>query len=340
MPNDVNAILYQLQASLLVTCYDPGALLIVSPADGEEPRIQTRNLDRPMGMSLRGEELAIATRREIISFRQVTEWQNRRSGTRYEANDALFLPRKILLTGEVDMHDLCFATDGTLWGVNTAFSCLCTVDDTASWIPQWLPKGMPGPKPGDWYHVNGLALRGNQPAFATSLGRGDAPKAWREKLPSGGILWDVVQNEPLLTDLAMPHSPRLDGDILWVLLSASGEIIRFDTKSGRSDVLTRLPAIPRGMCVTDQYLIIASSPLRKDAFAARHLYLKEDEAWSGIWVVDKRTGVVEASLRFAAGVRDLFEVTLLPSILNPAVVGTASPEYHQWITTSFQTWGV
>lgn len=334
----MNALLQQLQASLLVTCYDPGALLIVSPSDGEEPRIQNRNFDRPMGMTLLDDQLAISTRQEVLTLRAVPAWEQHKDNTSYAANDALYLPRKVLFTGNVDMHDLSYAPDGTLWGVNTAFSCLCQLDDTASWIPEWLPAGMPGPQPGDWYHLNGMALRGNRPAYATSLGRGNGPRAWREKLPMGGILWDVPSGEAILTDLAMPHSPRLDGDTLWLLLSATGEVWKVDTRSGQYEVVNRLPALLRGMAVTQDHLWIGSSCIRQNAFAARHQYLEPEEAFAGIWVIDKKSGEMVGSLRFAAAIRDLFEICVLPEVLNPMVLGTATPAYREWNITPESLW--
>ncbi len=43
-------------------------------------------------------------------------------------HDACYLPRRIQVAGDIDIHELAYAADGELWLVNTRFCCLCTLD--------------------------------------------------------------------------------------------------------------------------------------------------------------------------------------------------------------------
>ena len=61
-----------------------------------------------------------------------------------------------------------------LWFVNTRFSCLCTLDRSASFVPRWRPPFVTALEPTDRCHLNGLGDGRRPPRYVTALGQTDA----------------------------------------------------------------------------------------------------------------------------------------------------------------------
>jgi Domain of unknown function (DUF4915) len=53
-------------------------------------------------------------------------------------------------------------SDGVLWAVNARFSCLCSLDRSASFAPPWRPPFVTVLEPTDRCHLNGLAMEGGR----------------------------------------------------------------------------------------------------------------------------------------------------------------------------------
>ena len=68
---------------------------------------------------------------------------------------------------------------GELWVVNTRFSCLCTLDRSASFTPRWRPPFVSELEPSDRCHLNGLGMVEGKPKYVTALGETDT-------MPAGG----------------------------------------------------------------------------------------------------------------------------------------------------------
>jgi uncharacterized protein (TIGR03032 family) len=82
-------------------------------------------------------------------------------------HDACYLPRRIHVTGDIDIHELAWACDDALWLVNTRFSCLCMLDAEHSFTPRWRPPFVTALAPQDRCHLNGLAMMDGRPTYAT-----------------------------------------------------------------------------------------------------------------------------------------------------------------------------
>ena len=103
---------------------------------------------------------------------------------RRRARDRKFVPREGRVTGRTDIHDIGMAEiDGARAPifVNTLFSCLATVSDTASFRPLWRPKFISALAPEDRCHLNGLAMDGARPAYVSAVSRSDVADGWRER---------------------------------------------------------------------------------------------------------------------------------------------------------------
>src|SRR5262245_60749770 len=123
------ALLRQLGASHLVTTYQAGKLVMVRD-EGDRLNAHFRSFQGPMGLALGGSRLAIGTSIQVSEFRDVPDVAARvvPKGT----HDACYLPRASHVTGNVEIHEMAYGRGGELWFANTRFSCLATIDPSAS----------------------------------------------------------------------------------------------------------------------------------------------------------------------------------------------------------------
>ncbi len=94
--------------------------------------------------------------------------------------DRKFVPREGRVTGRTDIHDIAIGeVDGVPKPVfvNTLFSCLATISDTASFRPVWRPKFISNLAPEDRCHLNGLAMDGHRPAYVSAVSCPTSPTA-------------------------------------------------------------------------------------------------------------------------------------------------------------------
>ncbi len=159
-----------------------------------------------MGLALEGDRLAIGTSIQVWEFVDVPAVTARLDPP--GRHDACFLPRSSHVTGNVQIHEMAWGRGHELWFVNTRFSCLCTIDRSASFTPRWRPPFVSALEPTDRCHLNGLGMVDGRPAYVTALGQTDEPAGWRPEKARGGIVMDVESGEVMARGLSMPHSPR------------------------------------------------------------------------------------------------------------------------------------
>src|SRR6516225_782118 len=207
-------LLRELGVSLLVTTYQAGKLVIVREQDG---RVNThfRSFLRPMGLAVNpsATRMAIGSAMQVWEFQDVPEVAEKVEPK--DKHDACFLPRSSHMTGDVQVHEMAYGRGNELWFVNTRFSCLATIDPSASFAPKWRPPFVSKLEPSDRCHLNGLAMHDGAPRYVTALGTTDEPGGWRANKARGGVLMDVASGEVITRGLSMPHSPRWYAGRLW-----------------------------------------------------------------------------------------------------------------------------
>lgn len=309
------ALLNQLGLSLVVSTYQAGKVVLVR-ADGDTLNTHFRIFSKPMGLATDSTgRLAIGTSSHIWEFRNVPA-----VATKLEPagkHDACFLPRNIHVTGDIDIHEMAWGTEG-LWFINTRFSCLCTQDNDHSFVPRWRPPFVSAYAPEDRCHLNGMELIEGVPKYVTALGTTDIAGGWRETKAHGGILMDITTNEILVQGLSMPHSPRWYRDRLWVLESGDGSLATIDLATGKIDVVVQLPGFTRGIDFYGPFAFVGLSQVRESAvFSGIPLTERLTERICGVWVVNIDQGEVIAFLKFEDAVQEIFAVQVLPGIRFP-----------------------
>jgi uncharacterized protein (TIGR03032 family) len=316
------ALLDELGASLAVTTYQAGRLVFVT-SEGDHLNTHFRSFDRPMGMATLGDRLAVGCGVQVWEFRDVPAVAAKVEPA--GRHDACYLPRRSHVTGDIDVHEMEYAADGTLWLINTRFSCLCTLDAESSFVPRWRPPFVSALAPEDRCHLNGLALEDGAPKYATALGSTDERAGWRADKARGGVLIDIPTGEVVLRGLSMPHSPRRHGGSLWLLESGDGSIGRVDVAAGRYEKVCEVPGFTRGIDFAGPIAFVGLSQVRESAvFSGIPLVERLEERVCGVYAVDLRSGQVIAFLRFTSGVKEIFAVRVLtgrrrPELLNETV---------------------
>ena len=312
-------ILAQLNVSLVVSTYQAGKVVLVRN-DGGAINTHFRTFKKPMGMAVHQNRLTIGGSKDVWYLRNMPAVARKLDPP--GKHDACYLPRRVHVTGDIDIHEMAYASDDELWIVNTRFCCLCTLDEAHSFYPRWRPHFVTALASQDRCHLNGIAMVNGRPKYVTTLGETDSPGGWRENKRDGGILMDVETNEILLRGISMPHSPRWYGDRLWLLESGEGSLALVDLQAGDWQTVAQVPGFTRGIDFVGPLAFIGLSQVRESAtFSGIPIVERLTERICGVWVVNIQTGQMVAFLRFEEGVQEIFAVQVLRGVRFPEIMG-------------------
>jgi uncharacterized protein (TIGR03032 family) len=314
------ALLRKLGASLLVTTYQAGKLVLVRD-EGDHLNTHFRAFQAPMGMALAGDRLAVGTTIQVWEFVDVPAVAAKLDPP--GRHDACFLPRSSHVTGNIQIHEMAWGAGGELWVVNTRFSCLCTLDGSASFAPRWRPPFVRALEPTDRCHLNGLAMAEGRPRYVTALGETDEPAGWRANKAQGGIVLDVASGEVITRGLSMPHSPRWYAGRLWICESGAGTFGFIDPNTSKYEPIAEVPGFTRGLDFAGNLAFVGLSQVRESAvFSGISITerLAEHERTCGVCAIDLTSGQVVALLRFETAVQEVFAVTVLPGRRYPDLI--------------------
>jgi uncharacterized protein (TIGR03032 family) len=304
-------VLKQLGASLLLTTYQANKLLAVR-ASGNGLSTLVRTFDRPMGLAVGVDRLALGCREQMWEFRNAPAIAPLVEPA--GQHDACFVPRSSHVTGDIYVHEIAWAGD-ELWMVNTRFSCLCTLDPTYSFVPRWRPPFITALSADDRCHMNGLAVVNGKPKCVTALGQTDTPHGWRANKAQGGCLIDISSGEVISRGLSMPHSPRWHHGRLWLLESGTGQLVLVDAVTGQRQTVAALPGFTRGLALYGRYAFIGLSKIRATStMDGVPLAERRSELKCGVAVVDLIAGRGCAMLEFQSAVEEIFDVQLLAGV--------------------------
>jgi uncharacterized protein (TIGR03032 family) len=310
-------ILAKAGASLLITTYQSGRIIVARLRDGQL-NTHFRAFPSPMGVAVSPQAITLGTKNFIWHFRNHPAI----AGALEDGQvDAAFVPAAAYGTGDIRVHELVYTTGGLVF-VNTRFSCLAALDSVNSFRELWRPPFITELAAEDRCHLNGVAVEGGTVRYVTALGESNTPAGWRERKADGGIVIDVLSNEIIARGLCMPHSPRLYDGKLWILESGKGELCVVDRATGDKTVVAEVPGFARGLTFAGPFAFIGLSQIRESVFDGMPV-ARLPERNCGVWIVDIRNGQIQGFLRFHGSVQEIFDVQLLagmrcPDILEPA----------------------
>jgi len=248
-------LLTKLNISLVISTYQAGKLITISPYDSDKLIQLPRTFNNAMGIAIKSDMIAVATKYSVEVLKndsQLAAFYPKKPKT----YDNIYIPQASYHTGPLSLHDIAFVKN-KLVAVNTAFSALSYIDHNHSFTPFWNAPFITELQPEDRCHLNGLAIENDEIKYLTALGKSNIKNGWRRNKINGGILIEYPSGEIILDGLSMPHSPRIYNGELYILNSAQGELIVVDVKNRSYKVVLKLGGFLRGMDRIGDYLFIA-----------------------------------------------------------------------------------
>lgn len=324
-----------IRSSIAITTYQAGKLFLLGLKPDGQLSVFERTFARSMGLAVSadGRTLALATQYQIHRFDNVLP----PGGSSHDGFDAVYAPHACWVTGDLDVHDVGFGANYRPVFVNTLFGCIADVSDGHSFKPRWKPDFISRLAPEDRCHLNGMALEGGKPRYATAVSRSDIADGWRDRRVDGGVLIDVESGAVLVDRLSMPHSPRLHDGKVWLLNSGTGEFGFADVSAGVFQPVAFCPGYARGLAFVDGKAIVGVSlPRENRTFSGlpldESLQSRDTEARCGLAVFDLATGNMTAWARIEGVVRELYDVAILPNVVRPSLVGFKTDEVRHIIS--------
>lgn len=318
-------------AGLLASTYESGMLFMIGVRPDGALWGMERAVARCMGLAVHEQSIWVATMFQIWRFENTLA-----PGETYNGCDAYYVPRVAWTTGDVDAHDLAIGADGRPVFVNTAYSCLATVDEQYSFRPLWKPSFISRLVPEDRCHLNGLAMVDGVPTYVTAISRSDVQGGWRDFKEDGGVLLHVPSGEVVVGGLSMPHSPRWYRGKLWMHNSGSGEFGYVDIERGRFEPVAFCPGYLRGLSFINDYAVVGLSSGRDHAMSS--LPLKDALANKGakarcaLQIVHLDRGEVQHEFRLMGAVNELYDTNVVPGVRMPGTISYLSDEFRTRIT--------
>ena len=181
--------------------------------------------------------------------------------------------------------------------------------------------------------MNGVAFEKGEPKFVTALGKTNTPEGWREHKVKGGIVMEVSSNTIVADGLSMPHSPRIYDDKLYVLESASGNLVCIDPLDGKKEVVAPLNGFARGMDKIGDFLFIGLSQLRTKSAPFNDLPIANRSLFCGVVVVHLPSGKIVAHLKYENSVDEIYDVRIMVGMKRPSLVSNQKLEHRLALTT-------
>lgn len=331
--------------SLALTTYYVGGVFMLGTKSDRSASIHVSAFDRSMGIWCDGQTMWLVTQRMIWRFEN-----DLASGKLDDVGyDRVFVPRCCHVTGEIDGHEIAVDEHRQPVIVNTAFSCIATVDDRLSFKPIWHPPFISQLTPEDRCHLSGLAMVDGQPKYVTMHARSDVADGWRDFRLAGGTIMDIQTNEIVAEGLSMPHSPRVHDGKLWVLNSGTGHLGFINKSNGSFEPVAFVSGYARGLSFYGSYAFVGlSKPRRENAFQGlplvKNLSDRGAAAWCGLQVIDLASGAVIHWARIESTIEELFDLVVLPGIQRPKALSLTSSAYanrfcfmdqgkqHRWVS--------
>lgn len=311
------AFLHRERLSLVVTSYQSGRIYAICSDSGTELTVSFRNFSHATGLDHRPGWLAVATDAQIMYLRE----------DRPEPQHARFVLQRSDVIGSVAPHQLFLRSNASISFVATMYNCIAQVAFDANFQPIWKPSFIDAIKYEDRCHLNGMAARGDSPAFATAFSATNERSGWRDNAVGRGIVIDIAQNRIVADGLTMPHSPTLADGMLWIANSGTGEIGTVDCGSGDFTPRLFVPGYLRGLKLRNGLCFAAASKFRHERMAgdlSRILREHDTEARCGLFIGDPAKGKILEWFEFGGSVSEIFDVALLENTTRVEFLGPRS----------------
>lgn len=322
----------QHQLSLAITSYQSGRIYLVGSDKKGRVSFFERIFERAMGVVGNAQRIYLGGLYQLWRFENVL----RPNEVIHGQFDKCYVPRNAQTIGDLDIHELGIQANGKVVFVNTKYSCLAELSQTHSFKAVWKPKFISKIAPEDRCHLNGLAMVDGKAKYVTAVCRSDSVDGWRDRRADGGVVIDVETDEIVCEGLSMPHSPRWHNGKLWLLNAGTGYLGWVDFENKAFVPHAFVPGFARGLSIIGNIAAVGLSKPRNQRFEGLRLdeELKKRDAdpWCGVQIVSLTTGDVVNWIRFEGDISEIFDISFLPGVKHPMMIGLRTAEIRDLIT--------
>ena len=318
--------------SLAISSYQTGRVYLVGSDPNNRVSFFERIFERAMGIVGNSQRIYLGGLYQLWRFENVL----RSNQIIHKIFDKCYVPRNAQTIGDLDIHELGIRKNGKVVFVNTKYSCLAELDLVHSFKAIWKPKFISKLAPEDRCHLNGLAMVDGEPKYVTAVCRSDTVDGWRDRRDNGGVIIDIETDEIVCEGLSMPHSPRWHDGKLWVLNAGTGYLGWVDFEKKVFVPFTFCPGFLRGLSMIGNVAAVGLSKARNGRFSGLELddelKKRDADAWCGVQIVSLTNGDVLQWIRFEGDISEIFDISFLPGVRNPMMVGLRTAEIRELIT--------
>ena len=320
------------RVSLAISSYQTGRVYLVGSDKQGRVSFYERIFERAMGVVGNAQRIYLGGLYQLWRFENVL----RPNEIIHGQFDKCYVPRNAQTIGDLDIHELGIRDNGKVVFVNTKYSCLAELSQTHSFKAIWKPKFISKLAPEDRCHLNGLAMVDGRPKYVTAVCKSDTVDGWRDRRQDGGVVIDVETDEIVCEGLSMPHSPRWANGKLWVLNAGTGHLGWVDFEKKAFVPLAFVPGFARGLSIIGNIAAVGLSKPRNQRFEGLQLdeELRQHDAdpWCGVQIVSLTNGDVLNWIRFEGDITEVFDISFLPNVRNPMMIGLRTTEIRDLIT--------
>lgn len=310
-------LLHGLNISLIASSYQAQRIFFIR-SDGSKINTHFKVFKRPMGIAVDEESITLGTFDRVIKF--IRSDASKEIFEDSEKIDSCFIANAIHITGMINIHDIAYGNEG-LYIVNSAFSCISKLTSNYSFEPYWKPDFISELVPEDRCHLNGMALRDGKPRYVTTFNTLDKEGSWKKsKDKSQGTLIDIKNNEILLNNLYMPHSPRYKDGKIYFCESGKGFVYSYDIKTKEKSVLVELNGFTRGIDIYGPLMFVGTSKIR-DSNETSILSMENNEnTFCGIYVINLENNTIIGEIIFKGDIEQIYDISILSGTSYPELI--------------------
>ncbi len=154
---------------------------------------------------------------------------------------------------------------------------------------------------------------------------------------------DVEKNEILMEGLAVPHSPRCYKGELYFLLSASGELVRYESETKSYTIINCMPGFVRGLTFYKDYIFVGLSRFRTSKNTTFGDFPRDPQSLEcGVTILHSKTGSIVAEIRYLNLCEEIYDLGILEGMRRPNILNTKDASYKNFLLMpedSFWLWG-
>lgn len=312
-------LLKGLNISLIASSYQAQRVFLMR-SDGDKIDVNFKSFKRPMGITVHNDNITIGTHDKVIKFIRNDKV------AKYLDNvniDSSFVPSAMHVTGMINIHDIDYGNDG-LYVVNSAFSCICKIVPDYSFEVYWKPEFISELVPEDRCHLNGMALKDGKPKYVTMFNQLDYRGSWKVNKAPTGVLMDIENNEVLVDNLFMPHSPRYKNGKIYFCDSCYGEVCFYDLATSKKETIAKFKGFTRGIDFYGPLMFVGTSKVRQKNEEDIIPLIGDgvDSTICSIYVINLETNQVIGNMEFSGDVEQIYDVSIIknssyPELLEP-----------------------